>query len=248
MSALARRRAPQAEADPLRVIEDVDWTLAHNDLDRDGVTRIPGLLDAFDCAALRACYGDSERFRSRIVMQRHGFGRGEYQYFRDPLPALVQQLRETIYPHLAPVANRWAEQLRQPQRFPPMHAEFRAQCHAAGQTRPTPLLLRYGPGDYNCLHQDLYGALAFPLQIVVLLSEPGRDFDGGELVLVEQRPRMQSRPQVIPLRRGDAAIFAVNHRPVSGARGAYRVTLRHGVSRVHRGERYTLGIIFHDAA
>ena len=179
---------------------------------------------------------------------RHGFGRGEYQYFRDPLPTLVQQLRETIYPQLAPVANRWAEQLRQPQRFPPTHAGFREQCHAAGQTRPTPLLLRYGAGDYNCLHQDLYGALAFPLQVVVLLSEPGSDFDGGEHVLVEQRPRMQSRPQVIPLRRGDAAIFAVNHRPVSGARGAYRVALRHGVSRVQRGERTTLGIIFHDAA
>jgi uncharacterized protein len=249
MSALAARHAPQAEPDPLRVIHDHDWMRAHEELDRDGVTHIPRLLGASDCAALQACYGDSDRFfRSRVVMQRHGFGRGEYQYFCDPLPPLVQLLREAIYPHLAPVANRWAEQLRQPQRFPPSHAEFREQCHAAGQTRPTPLLLRYGAGDYNCLHQDLYGALVFPLQVVVLLSEPGRDFDGGELVLVEQRPRMQSRPQVISLRRGDAAIFAVNHRPVTGARGACRVALRHGVSRLHRGERYTLGIIFHDAA
>lgn len=248
MSAPAHRRESQAEADPLRVIEDGDWGQAHDELDRDGVTRISGLLNASDCAALRACYADSERFRARIVMQRHDFGRGEYQYFRDPLPALVQQLREALYPHLAPVANRWAEQLRQSQRFPPTHAEFRAQCRAAGQTRPTPLLLRYGAGDYNCLHQDLYGSLAFPLQVVALLSEPGSDFDGGEFVLVEQRPRMQSRPQVVSLRRGDAAIFAVNHRPVTGARGAYRVALRHGVSKVQRGERYTLGIIFHDAA
>jgi uncharacterized protein len=248
VSALAHRRAQQAEADPLRVIQDHDWAQAHDDLNRDGVTRIPGLLDASDCAAMQACYGDSERFRSRIVMQRHGFGRGEYQYFRDPLPARVQQLRQALYPHLAPVANRWAEQLRQPQRFPAAHAEFRAHCHAAGQKRLTPLLLRYTAGDYNCLHQDLYGPLVFPLQLVVLLNEPGSDFDGGELVLVEQRPRMQSRPQVVPLRRGDAAIFAVNHRPVTGTRGAYRVALRHGVSKLHRGERYTLGIIFHDAA
>jgi uncharacterized protein len=248
MSALATRLAPQTEPDPLRVIQDHDWMQAHDELDRDGVTRIPQLLGAADCAALQASYGDSERFRSRVVMQRHGFGRGEYQYFRDPLPVLVQQLREAIYPHLAPLANRWAEQLRQPQRFAPTHAEFRAQCHAAGQTRPTPLLLRYGAGDYNCLHQDLYGPLVFPLQAVVLLSEPGSDFDGGELVLVEQRPRMQSRPQVISLHRGDAAIFAVNHRPVTGARGAYRVALRHGVSKLHRGERYTLGIVFHDAS
>lgn len=247
MSALAHARA-DVESDALRVIEEVNWDQAHDDLDRDGVTRIPGLLGADDCASLRAAYGESERFRSRIVMQRHGFGRGEYQYFHDPLPALVQQLRESIYRHLAPLANRWAERLRQPSRFAATHAEFRAQCHAAGQTRPTPLLLRYGAGDYNCLHQDLYGPMFFPLQAVVLLSEPGSDFDGGEFLLVEQRPRAQSRAQVVSLRRGDAAIFAVNHRPVSGARGAYRVALRHGVSRVHRGERYALGIILHDAA
>jgi uncharacterized protein len=248
MSAVGNAAEVSTGGDPIAVIEATDWAQAHEDLDRDGVTRIAGVLGAADCAALRAAYADRERFRARVVMQRHGFGQGEYQYFRDPLPPLVQQLRESLYSHLVPVANRWAALLRQPQRFPTTHAAFRDQCHAAGQSRPTPLLLRYGAGDYNCLHQDVYGSRVFPLQMVVLLSAPGRDFDGGELVLVEQRPRMQSRPQVIPLQQGEAAIFAVHHRPVMGTRGAYRVALRHGVSRLHRGERFTLGIILHDAA
>ncbi len=247
MSAVGSVAEALIGSDPIAVVEATDWAQAHAELDRDGVTRIPGVLIAADCAALRAAYAERERFRTRVVMQRHGFGQGEYQYFRDPLPPLVQQLRESLYPHLVPVANRWAAQLRQSPHFPPTHTAFLDQCHAAGQTRPTPLLLRYGAGDYNCLHQDVYGPWVFPLQAVFLLSTPGEDFDGGELVLVEQRPRMQSRPQVIGLRQGDAAIFAVHHRPVLGARGAYRVALRHGVSRLHRGERYTLGVIFHDA-
>jgi len=225
----------------------VDWSAIPAQLDSDGVARIPQLLAAETCAELRASYARRELFRSRVIMQRHNYGRGEYQYLAYPLPPLVQQLRTALYAGLAPVANRWAEALRGPARYPATHAEYVAQCHAAGQTRPTPLLLRYGSGDYNCLHQDLYGSLLFPMQVVVLLSEPERDFDGGELVLVEQRPRLQSRAQVVPLHCGDAAIFAVNQRPVASARGFSRAKLRHGVSRVLRGERYTLGIIFHDA-
>jgi hypothetical protein len=178
-------------------------------LDAEGVAVLPQLLAVSECADLRASYAEPDRFRSRVVMERHGFGRGEYQYFAEPLPGLVRELRQDIYPHLVPTADAWAESLGDSRRFPPAHAEYRAQCHAAGQTRPTPLLLRYGPGDYNCLHQDLYGELSFPLQVVVLLSEPGEDFDGGEFVLTEQRPRLQSRAEVIRLRRGDAAIFAV---------------------------------------
>jgi hypothetical protein len=180
-------------------------------------------------------------------MARHGIGRGEYQYFDAPVPDLVARLRGSAYPHLAPVANAWAERMGQERRFPATLSELEAECRAAGQTRPTPLLLKYGEGDYNCLHQDLYGAIVFPLQVAVLLSEPGEDFTGGELVLTEQRPRMQSRAEVVPLARGDAVIFAVNHPPIDGTRGSYRVTMRHGVSRVRRGERYTMGIIFHDA-
>ena len=225
-----------------------DWSAVHAALDRDGCALLPRLLDDGQCAALRGHYADSGHFRSRVIMQRHGFGRGEYQYFAEPLPALVRQLRETLYPRLAPLANDWARRLGEDLLYPDTLDEFRAQCHAAGQTRPTPLLLRYGAGDYNCLHQDLYGSLYFPLQIIVLLSEPGEDFEGGELVLVEQRPRMQSRPQVLSLRRGDAAVIATDHRPASGSRGWYRLKLRHGVSRIERGERYTLGVIFHDAA
>ena len=187
------------------------------------------------------------RFRSRVVMARHGFGRGEYRYFAYPLPPLVAALRAAFYPRLAPLANRWNEAMGIAVRYPDEHAEFLARCHAAGQVRPTPLLLQYGAGDYNCLHQDLYGEHVFPLQVAVLLSEPGRDFTGGELVLTEQRPRMQSRPMVLALAQGQAAIFAVHHRPVAGTRGSYRVQLRHGVSRLHSGHRHTLGLIFHDA-
>jgi hypothetical protein len=225
-----------------------DWPAIHAALDRDGCARLPRLLDAEQCAGLRRCYAESERFRSRVIMQRHGFGQGEYQYFAEPLPALVQRLREALYPRLAPLANAWAQRLGEATPYPDTLERFRAQCHAAGQTRPTPLLLRYRAGDYNCLHQDLYGSVYFPLQVIVLLNQPGEDFDGGELVLVEQRPRMQSRPQVLPLRRGDAAVIATDHRPAQGARGWYRLKLRHGVSRIERGERHTLGIIFHDAA
>ena len=226
----------------------IHWPAVHTMLDRDGCAVLPQLLDAAACAGLKALYADPARFRSRVVMQRHNFGSGEYQYFADPLPGPVQELRETIYVQLAPLANRWAERLKLPLRYPESLPAFRAQCRAAGQTRPTPLLLRYGAGDYNCLHQDLYGAVYFPLQLIVLLSQPGEDFGGGELVLVEQRPRMQSRPQVLNLRRGDAAIIATQYRPVQGAHGGYRVALRHGVSRVEWGERFALGVIFHDAA
>lgn len=230
--------------DPIR---EQDWSAAHAALDRDGCALLPRLLDAAACRELRSRYAESERFRSRVIMQRHGFGRGEYQYYAEPLPALVQRLRRTLYPCLAALANEWAQRLGEDRRYPASLEEFRAQCHAAGQTRPTPLLLRYGPGDYNCLHQDLYGSLYFPMQVIVLLSEPGEQFDGGELVLVEQRPRMQSRPQVLRLRQGDAAVIATDHRPAEGSRGWYRLKLRHGVSRLERGERYSLGIIFHDA-
>ena len=208
----------------------------------------PGCSTRRECASLAGLYDDQARFRSRVVMARHGFGRGEYQYFAHPLPVLVGSLREGLYPRLVPLANRWHAALAQPARFPDTHAAFVAQCHAAGQTRPTPLLLRYGAGDFNALHQDLYGPLVFPLQVAVLLSQPGRDFTGGEFVLTEQRPRMQSRAEVVPLRQGDAVIFAVHHRPVAGTRGTYRVHLRHGVSRVRSGLRHTVGIIFHDAA
>src|SRR5690606_2776277 len=195
-----------------------------------------------------ALYPADEHFRSRVVMARHGFGRGEYKYFDYPLPAPVAGLREAIYPRLAPIANRWNAAMGVHDRYPAGHTAFIERCHAAGQRRPTPLLLQYGVDDYNCLHQDLYGEQVFPLQVALLLSEPGRDFEGGEFVLTEQRPRMQSRAEVLPLRQGDAAIFAVHHRPVQGARGPYRVNLRHGVSRVRAGRRHTLGIIFHDAS
>lgn len=206
-----------------------------------------GLLPRDTCRELAGLYENAALFRSRVVMSRHGFGRGEYQYFAYPLPPLIASLRATLYPQLALIANRWSEQLGEPLRFPPSHAQFLERCHAAGQCQPTPLLLSYTEGDYNCLHQDLYGAHVFPLQVAILLSKPGEDFEGGELVLTEQRPRMQSRPEVIPLQQGDAAILAVHHRPVQGSRGIYRVNHRHGVSRIRRGARRTLGIIFHDA-
>ena len=224
-----------------------DWRAIDSALDQQGNALIPGLLNASECAELRNYYPRQDLFRSQVVMARHGFGRGEYKYLRYPLPALVSDLREQLYPYLVSQANRWNEQMSLPITYPPRHADFIARCHAAGQQRPTPLLLQYGPGDYNCLHQDLYGEHVFPLQVVILLSQPGEDFRGGELVLTEQRPRMQSRAQVVQLNKGDAVIFAVNQRPMPSARGFHRVTLRHGVSVLHSGKRHTLGVIFHDA-
>jgi hypothetical protein len=215
-------------------------------LDAQGFAVMASLLDAEECSDVMALYADDSRFRRRINMAQHGYGRGEYKYFGAPLPGLVGALRTALYPKLAAVANRWNEVLGDPERFPPDLAAFLARCDGAGQTRPTPLVLKYGPGDYNCLHQDLYGDHVFPLQAVILLSAPDA-FTGGEFILTEQRPRMQSRATMVPLARGDAAIFAVRHRPVQGARKSYRVNLRHGVSTVTSGERYTLGIIFHDA-
>lgn len=213
-----------------------------------GFTVARGLIDCETCGVLAGLWPDQARFRSHIVMQRHGFGRGEYQYFAYPLPEPVERLRQALYPELARVANHWNEQLGEPSRFPPTLQGWLRHCHQGDQKRPTPLLLRYRAGDYNCLHRDLYGELVFPLQAAVLLSDPRRDFEGGEFMLVEQRPRMQSRGEVVPLSQGDAVIFAVNERPVKGTRGFYRTAMRHGVSTVHRGERFTLGIIFHDAA
>ena len=225
----------------------IDWGRVSGDLDESGTAKLERLLSAVECEALSSLYGCDKCFRSRVVMARHGFGRGEYKYFHYPLPEIVDQLRRSVYPRLAPIANRWNEAMGIDARYPQAHEDFIARCHAAGQTRPTPLLLQYGAGDYNCLHQDLYGEHVFPLQLAILLSEPERDFSGGEFVLTEQRPRMQSRAEVVPLRQGDAVIFAVHHRPVRGARGVYRVNLRHGVSRLRSGRRYTAGIIFHDA-
>jgi hypothetical protein len=226
----------------------MDWNRIAQDLDAQGSAVIEGLISAKECDSLAKLYARDALFRSRVVMARHGFGRGEYKYFSYPLPAVVGRLRTALYPRLAQIANRWHEAMGVDVAFPEKHADFLKRCHAAGQERPTPLLLRYGAGDYNCLHQDLYGEHVFPLQLTILLSEPERDFTGGEFVMTEQRPRMQSRAEVVPLRKGDAVVFAVRHRPVRGARGAYRVNLRHGVSRVRSGERYTAGIIFHDAA
>lgn len=235
--------APSAEAR----IAAQDWPKLARDLDGFGCAVLPGLVSPQECAALAALYPDERHFRSHIVMARHGFGRGEYRYFRYPLPDLISGLRSALYPHLAGIANGWNERMGLAERYPATHAPFLEACHEAGQLRPTPLLLRYGPGDFNCLHQDLYGDLAFPIQVAILLSEPGRDFTGGEFVLTEQRPRMQSRVEVVPLRQGDAVAFAVHNRPVRGAKGNYRVNLRHGVSRVRSGLRHTVGIIFHDA-
>ena len=235
-------------ATPAERIEALDWEQLAVELDAQGSAVIPGLLAPPECAALAALYADDARFRSRVVMARHGFGRGEYKYFGYPLPDLVAALRSALYVRLAPIANRWHAALGMAARFPDCHAAFIERCHAAGQSRPTPLLLQYREGDYNCLHQDLYGEHVFPLQVVILLSEPGRDFSGGEFVMTEQRPRMQSRALVVPLRQGDAAVIAVQHRPVQGTRGVYRVNLRHGVSRVRSGLRHTAGIVFHDAA
>ncbi|PTY37710.1 proline hydroxylase [Saccharospirillum sp. MSK14-1] len=224
-----------------------NWPALESELDHFGNAPMPALLQPEQCQALIDSYADRTRFRSRVIMQRHGFGQGEYQYFDDPLPELIAELRAQLYERLVPLANRWSQRLGFEHRYPATHAEFIRHCHAAGQTQPTPLLLRYGAGDYNCLHQDLYGPLAFPLQLTVMLSQLGEDFRGGEFTLVEQRPRRQSRPDVVSLQRGDAVVFAGQYRPVTGARGDYRVTLRHGVSRVRSGERFTLGLIFHDA-
>jgi uncharacterized protein len=224
-----------------------DWQHIAQALDERGNATLRGILSYADCDAVAALYQQDEPFRSRVVMERHGFGRGEYKYFRYPLPEIVSELRTALYPRLAPVANRWNQAMGIDVHYPKKHAEFIQHCHSAGQLRPTPLLLQYGPGDFNCLHQDLYGEHVFPIQVTILLSEPARDFTGGEFVLTEQRPRMQSRPEVVPLGKGDAVAFAVHYRPVQGKRGAYRVNLRHGVSRLRSGCRYTLGVIFHDA-
>jgi hypothetical protein len=229
-------------------IAGLDWDRIQHDIDRRGWATTGPLLTSDERASITAAYDEDGLFRSRVVMARHGFGQGEYRYFAYPLPMLVQQLREGLYERLVAVANRWREALGVARAFPDAHADYLASCHAAGQTRPTPLVLRYGPGDYNCLHQDLYGELSFPLQAAFLLNQPGKDFEGGELVLTEQRPRMQSRVQVVPLEAGEAVIFAVNHRPVQGTRGTYRVAMRHGVSPLREGRRHTLGIILHDAA
>ena len=228
-------------------LQAVNWPELGIDLNQGGCAVIPRLLTPQDCRALAALYSQAVGFRSRVVMQRHGFGQGEYKYFDEPLPDLVAELRKLVYPHLVPIANRWYEQMGLSPRFPAEHQAFVARCHAAGQVRPTPLLVQYQAGDHNCLHQDLYGEHVFPLQMVVLLAQPGQDFTGGELVLTEQRPRMQSRVEVLSLGQGDAAVFAVQQRPVAGSRGTYRVNMRHGVSRVRSGLRHSLGIIFHDA-
>ena len=228
-------------------VDAIDWAQAGRDLDAQGCAILKGLLSPEECRALAALYPDDAHFRSRVVMGRHGFGRGEYKYFCYPLPDLIAQLRPVLYAQLRDIANRWNEAMGIAIRYPQNHQDFLQRCHAAGQTRPTPLLLQYGAGDYNCLHQDLYGEHVFPLQVAFLLSEPGRDFEGGEFVLTEQRPRMQSRPEVVALSQGDAVAFAVHVRPVQGTRGFYRVNLRHGVSRIRSGHRHTLGVVFHDA-
>jgi hypothetical protein len=248
MNARADKAVALASAsEVVRRADSIDWVRVSQDLDDRGTATIAGLLTAAECESVAVLYALDEMFRSRVVMARHGFGRGEYKYFAYPLPGIVGGLREALYPPLAPVANGWNAAMGIDVRFPEQHAKFIERCHAAGQRRPTPLLLQYGVDDYNCLHQDLYGEHVFPLQVAVLLSEPQRDFTGGEFVITEQRPRMQSRPEVVPLRQGDAVVFAVHHRPVQGTRGVYRVNLRHGVSRLRSGHRHTLGIIFHDA-
>jgi hypothetical protein len=231
----------------IRRVEETDWKSVCDSLDSEGNTTISGVLTPEQCKQIAAMYARDELFRSRVVMARHGFGKGEYKYFSYPLPEIVHSLRRAVYPHLALIANDWNAAMNIAVRFPEQHQDFLARCHEAGQTRPTPLLLQYEAGDYNCLHQDLYGEHVFPLQMAILLSEPGKDFTGGEFVMTEQRPRMQSRPMVVPLEQGDAVIFAVHHRPVKGSKGVYRVNLRHGVSRLLTGQRHTLGVIFHDA-
>ncbi len=230
------------------IIDRLDWTRLEADLCRRGFATMGPLLEPEICRAIAGCYDDDRRFRSHVRMARHGFGQGEYKYFNHPLPDIVAALRTILYPRLVPIANRWQEQTGRDERFPALHEHFLHRCHDAGQTLPTPLLLRYRTGDFNCLHQDIYGPLVFPLQVAILLSDPSADFSGGEFVLTEQRPRMQSRAEVIQLGLGEAVVFAVNERPVEGKRGVYRVRMRHGVSQVRSGERHVLGVIFHDAA
>ena len=232
----------------LERIDAVAWGRVYKDLDAEGNAIIKGLLSPDECDGIRSLYENEEIFRSRVVMERHGFGRGEYKYLSYPLPDVVTKLRTSIYPHLVAIANAWNKAMGVDVRYPVRHAAYIDRCRQAGQDKPTPLLLKYGAGDYNCLHQDIYGEHVFPLQVTILLSEPNRDFEGGEFVMTEQRPRMQSRPIVVPLLKGDAVVFAVRHRPVQGKKGWYRVNLRHGVNRVRAGNRYTLGIIFHDAS
>ncbi|MGM4928880.1 2OG-Fe(II) oxygenase [Tardiphaga sp. 619_E2_N8_5] len=247
MVSLAKKRPENNDAAPQSRVDAIDWQRISADLDAQGCAVFDKLLTADECRHLASLYPDDPRFRSRIVMGRHGFGRGEYKYFNYPLPDPIAGLRPALYGPLSTIANRWNEAMGIDVRFPADHAAFLKRCHEAGQTRPTPLLLQYEAGDYNCLHQDLYGEHVFPLQVAILLSAPREDFTGGEFVLTEQRPRMQSRAEVVDLRQGDAVVFAVHHRPVAGTRGSYRVNLRHGVSRVKSGRRHTLGVIFHDA-
>jgi hypothetical protein len=228
-------------------IKAVDWDCVTEELDTLGWSLLEGVLEPEECDSIAAMYPEDKAFRSKVVMARHGFGKGEYKYFSYPLPKLVSDLRTTLYPKLVPIANRWNELMKIGVRYPQDHAAYIDRCHKAGQTRPTPLLLQYGPDDYNCLHQDLYGEHVFPIQAAFLLSEPGEDFEGGEFVLTEQRPRMQTRPEVVPLKKGDAVIFAVHQRPHLGTKGYYRVNMRHGVSKLRRGHRHTMGVIFHDA-
>jgi uncharacterized protein len=245
MKATARKH--QSSSDIATRVDAIDWAQATAELDAQGCAVLKGLLTPDECAALAAMYPDDSHFRSRIVMGSHGFGRGEYKYFSYPLPDLIAELRPLLYQRLTGIANRWNEAMGIDIRYPASHAAFLKRCHEAGQTRPTPLLLQYEAGDFNCLHQDLYGEHVFPLQVAILLSKPGSDFAGGEFVLTEQRPRMQSRAEVVPLTQGDAVAFAVHHRPVQGTRGTYRVNMRHGVSRLRSGHRHTVGVIFHDA-
>ncbi len=242
-----RAAATKDLPDRIERLEMLDWERNTDELNTLGNVVVPELLSGDECQAVADLYREESVFRSRVVMANHGFGRGEYKYFRYPLPEIIAELRPALYTRLAPVANRWNEAMDIGVRYPETHDAFLRKCHAAGQSKPTPLLLQYAEGDYNCLHQDLYGEHVFPIQVAILLSEPGRDFTGGEFVLTEQRPRMQSRAEVVPLRQGDGVAFAVHHRPVKGTRGTYRVNMRHGVSRLRSGRRYTLGIIFHDA-
>jgi hypothetical protein len=247
MKTAAQNTTTQFESNARARVAAIDWTQATSDLDAQGCAVLKGLLTVEECRALAALYPEDRIFRSRIVMGRHGFGRGEYKYFAYPLPMPIAELRPALYARLQPIANRWNEAMDIGIRYPESHEAFLARCHKAGQLRPTPLLLQYGEGDYNCLHQDLYGEHVFPLQVAILLSEPRRDFEGGEFVLTEQRPRMQSRAEVVPLGQGDGVAFAVHVRPVQGTRGFYRVNMRHGVSRLRSGHRHTVGVIFHDA-
>ena len=247
MNATATANGAISSANALSRIRTLDWERISRELDDQGNAILERILSADECQALAALYPDDSLFRSRVVMSRHGFGRGEYKYFDYPLPEVVEEIRTAIYSRLAHIANRWNALMGLEVGYPETHSEFLKRCHDAGQLRPTPLLLQYGEGDYNCLHQDLYGEHVFPIQVTILLSEPGTDFTGGEFILTEQRPRMQSRPEVVPLGQGDAVAFAVHHRPVRGKRGRYRVNMRHGVSRLRSGHRHTLGIIFHDA-